>query len=149
MTSEDRPPDPDELLAMAYADGELDASTRAEFEARLGSDRPLARRVAEQQRLNLMMRSLAPPEPKDAAWAELNADALHRAGLSTGHALIFAGAAGALGLLGWGLVTNDAIPLPWKLALGALGVGLAALFLTVLRARLRTLPYDPYTSIER
>jgi len=149
MTPEDRPPNPDELLAMAYADGELDADTRAAFEARLGSDSDLALQVTHQQRLNLLMREMAPPEPKDTEWARLARDPLHKSGLGTGFSLMLVGAFGVLGLTGWGILTSDAISPLWKLTLIALAVGALALFLTVLRARLRTLPYDPYTSIQR
>ena len=149
MTPEDRPPNPDELLAMAYADGELDVDSRADFEARLGADSDLALQVTHQQRLNLLMRRMAPPEPKDAEWARLAKDPLHRSGLGTGFSLTLAGALGVFGLASWGIVTSDAIATPWKLVLIALAVGVLTLFLTVLRARLRTLPYDPYTSIER
>ena len=149
MTPEDPPPNPDELLAMAYADGELDADSRADLEARLGADPALALQVTHQQRLNLLMRKMAPQEPKDAEWARLAEDPLHRTGVGAGFSLTLAAALGVLVLTSWGIVNSDDITTPWKLVLIALAVGVLALFLTVLRARLRTLPYDPYTSIER
>jgi hypothetical protein len=55
---------------------------------------------------------------------------------------------GAVGWGAWALATSDE-PLALKLVLGALLAGGFMLLLATLRARLRTLPYDPYTEIER
>jgi len=49
---------------------------------------------------------------------------------------------------GWTLYRSDMELVP-KLAMGCLLGGALLLFLIVLRGRLRTLPYDPYTDIER
>ena len=147
--SPERPPSRDELLAMAYVDGELDDATREEFEQRMKTSDGLRREVAEQTSLAVLARRLAPKEPMDHEWERLAADPVHRGGMSFGFALVVAG---VLGLVAFGvtkLVTEDAIPLTLKLVLGALTGGLLCLFLVVLRARLRTLPYDAYTEVQR
>lgn len=141
-------PSEGELLAMAYFDGELGAEQRAHFEQRLLSDPSLARELAEYQKLEILARLQAPPEPIDAEWARLNSDifqiALKRAGL-----LLFCGGALVLAL---GLVlTVTLAPNPVLLRAGFLGlvVGLVALFGASLRQRWREQPYDPYVHVKR
>jgi anti-sigma factor RsiW len=148
MNASEREPDREELQAMAYADGELSGEARAAFEALLPRRPDLVREVARHQRLNVLARSAAPPEPMDHEWRRLSRDPFQRALLVGGWVL---GLAGLLLLVGWGLhalFTSD-LPLFPKLALAALGLGLLALALAVLRGRLLTRPYDPYTEIQR
>ncbi len=149
MTSgEGRAPTRDELLAMAYVDGELPDDARAEFERRLAAEPGLRREVVELQRLELLARSAAPREPMDHEWARLSREPLQRGALALGWILFLSA---ILGLGTWGLVllVLSGAPLALKLLLGALVAGGALLFLATLRARLRTLPCDPYTEIER
>jgi len=149
MTAQDRHPTPDELAAMAFVDGELDPQERGSFEARLAEQPRLAREVAELQRLAVLARSVAPLEPKDHEWQRLSADPVHRAGMGLGGGLLVFGALAALGLGGYALASSPSIPLGVRLSLLGLGLGALCLFLTTLRARLRTLPYDPYTKVQR
>lgn len=149
MTSQERQPTRDELLAMAYVDGELDAASRAAFETRMREQRDLAREVAELQRLGVVARRMAPPEPQDAEWDRLRREPLQRAGRGLGFALVAAGLLGLVVFVGYVVARDDHLPLGLKLVIGAVSAGLLLLGLTVLRARLRTLPYDPYTEIRR
>ena len=149
MSPEERPPSRDELLAMAYVDGELDAGDREEFEQRMSQSDKLRREVAELSSLAVLARRMAPKEPKDYEWERLAEDPVHRGGLGLGFGLVVAG---VLGLAAFGITkvaTDDGIPITLKLVLGAMTGGLLCLFLVVLRARLRTLPYDPYTEVQR
>jgi hypothetical protein len=148
MTARDRDPSQDELLAMAYVDGELDDAARAEFETRLTSEQALLREVSELRKLALIARQVTPREPKDLEWQRLEDEVVHGGGTSLG---LLASAVGTLGILGWlcyELVRSDLETVP-KAFLCVLLAGLALLFLLVLRARLRTLPHDPYTEVER
>ena len=148
MSPKDRAPTRDELLAMAYVDGELEAGARREFEDRLGHENALLAEVAQLKELNLLARQLAPPEPMDHEWRRLDADWVHRGGRTGGLWLLGAGAMGlAACVLVW-LFTSP-LHLAAKACAGAVVVGLLLLFLTTLRARLRTLPYDPYTKVKR
>ena len=142
-------PTPDQLRAMAYTDGELPPEDRAAFEARLAAEPTLAREVTQYQRLALVTRSAAPPEPMDHEWRRLEADPLQRAGTKGGMLLFFGG---AIGLAVWLLLTfltDDSVSPIARALIAALAGGLTALFLTVLRGRLRTLPYDAYTDVKR
>ena len=135
-------------MAMAYVDGELDEAGRREIEQLLPGRPDLAREVAQHQRLNVVARKLAGPEPIDTEWARLEQEALHSGGLKLGLTLLIAGFLGLLGWGGWSLLTSPMDLFP-KLLSAALLFGAALTFLLVLRARIRTIPYDPYRSIKR
>lgn len=149
MTSQDRPPTRDELMAMAYVDGELDEGGRREFERRMADSRELALEVTELQRLAVLARQLAPPEPVDLEWARLEREGLHRTGMRGGLLLLVLGSAGLAVWAGFALAASDSLSAPVKVLLLGTALGLFALFLTLLRARLRTLPFDPYTEVKR
>lgn len=144
----ERPPTDDELLAMAYADGELDAPARAQFEARMAREPELGREVAAQLKLQIRAREAAPSEPEDFEWARITRSRPRRYVLAIAWIFILLD---VLGLIGFGMyefLTSGA-PLLFKLAVT---LGLAAFlawFALVVRARIRTLPYDPYTEIRR
>ena len=64
----------DEMLAMAYADGEMSPAERVAFEARLRQEPALADQVAEMRGLTLVTRNLIPPEPEDREWRKIARD---------------------------------------------------------------------------
>jgi anti-sigma factor RsiW len=148
MKSTEREPSQDELLAMAYADGELGADERGAFELRLAGDARLARDVARYRSLQVIARQAAPPEPMDFEWRRLARDPLQRALAYGGWILA---ALGALVLVAWGeyVVAVSDMPLIPKLGLCGLVLGIALLFAAAIRARLRTRAYDPYTEVQR
>lgn len=148
MNASQREPSREDLEAMAYADGELEGEARAAFESRLAERPDLVREVARHQRLSVLARHAAPPEPMDHEWRRLARDPFQRALLVVGWVL---GVGGTLLLSGWGLhgLFSSDMPLFPKLTIAAVGVGLLALGLAVLRGRLLTRPYDPYTEIQR
>jgi len=146
--SGEREPTRDELLAMAYVDGELDAGGRAEVERRMASEPGLRREVAALRELELMARAAAPKEPMDHEWDALRRDPLQQGALGLGWALVLAGVLGLSTLGVWLLYRSDA-PLAVKLLLDALLLGGVLLFGATLRARLRTLHLDPYRKVQR
>jgi anti-sigma factor RsiW len=148
MNSASAEPTREELLAMAYVDGELGERERREFEALLPGRPDLAREVTQLSRLAVIARQMAAPEPMDHEWRRLELDPLQRTGTTVALVLLFVGGVGLLGWLAFELYRSD-LPLVPKLLLAALLAGSALLFLLMLRARLRTLPYDPYTEIQR
>lgn len=144
----EREPTRDELLAMAYVDGELEDDAARELEARLETSPELRREVSELQRLAVLARQVAPPEPQDYEWQRLAQDPVQRSGVGLGWALLFIGVVGHLGWFLWALFSSDA-ELPLKLLTGTLAIGALLLFGTTLRQRLRTLPHDPYRDVQR
>ena len=141
-------PSRDQLLAMAYVDGELSAAARVEFEARLAASPELRREVSALKELELLARAAAPREPADHEWDELARDPVQRGTLGLGWMLLGLGLAGALGFGALEFCRGEA-PLWLKLACGALAAGFVLLLGATVRARLRTAPLDPYRKVQR
>ena len=148
MSAPVQEPSREELLAMAYVDGELDAGARAAFEVELATREDLRREVVQLQRLGLLARSMAAPEPIDHEWRKLARDPLQQTSTVAAFIAMAVGATGLAGWAAWMIWESDLSPTP-KTLLAALCGGALLLFLVTLRGRLRTLPYDPYTEIER
>lgn len=144
-----REPTTDELRAMAYVDGELDPDERREFETRLAKEPALGREVTELRALDLMSRQMAAPEPADHEWERLSAEPLQRGGASLGFALILFGTLGLAVFACVHIARSDELHLLLKLFLLGTVAGVSLVFLTVLRGRLRTMPFDPYTRVKR
>ncbi len=147
MPPEERPRQ-DELLAMAYADGELRGADLETFQARLAREPALVREVSELRALEVLARSMAPPEPADYEWERLARDPAQRLGESLGWIAFVVSAVGLFALGVFWLATAPIPALPKVLCLAGLG-GLLLLLLTTLRARLRVLPHDPYRKVQR
>ena len=144
----DNQPSADELMAMAYADGELSAQQCEAFEQRLSAEPDLGRAVAEYRALEIMTRHMAPPEPADHEGERLSGEIGQRVGLGMGQLLMVLGGVGllALGAVEWAQSDMDPVP---KALTGALGLGAFVLLILVARARLRALPLDPYRKVKR
>jgi anti-sigma factor RsiW len=148
MSRTEREPTGDELLAMAYADGELAGDARRDFEARLAREPGLRREVAELRALDLLARQLAPPEPAELEWSRLESGFAQRTGNRIGLGLL---GVGALLVVAGFLCWTCGRPLPMLLQAGGLCLvhGLVLLFALALRARLKLSPHDPYTKVKR
>jgi anti-sigma factor RsiW len=144
----EREPTADELLAMAYVDGELAPQERARFEQRLRGEPELAREVSELRRLELLARQAAPPEPMDHEWERLARSSGQRGLWSAGW--LFFGA-GLLGLAAWALACLEFSQASWvpKLLVPLALLGALLLVVAAVRARARTLRYDPYRDVKR
>ena len=134
---------------MAYADGELNSKARREAAQRIATDDAFALRVAHYQRLDVTTRTAAPSEPQDAAHAALAEEPLQRATLGLGWMSATLGFIAFYAWIFYEILQNQEMSgAPKAFLLCAVG-GLFLLFLSVLRGRLRELPYDPYTDIKR
>jgi anti-sigma factor RsiW len=144
----EREPTPDELLAMAYADGELGPQARASFEARLAREPALCSEVAALRALELLARQSAPPEPLELGRLAIEREPASRALSAVGWTLVAAGALCAAAVCSYGLWTCG-LPLPAKLGLSALALGGALLAVRAWRVRAKTLHLDPYRHVKR
>jgi anti-sigma factor RsiW len=134
---------------MAYADGELGAAERAAFQARLAREPELGREVARHHALEVLARRLAPPEPVDHEWRRLALDPLQRGALGFGWVAMAVGTLGLAGLVLWRFAADESIGALERGLVVSLVVGAGALLAAAVRARLRTLPFDPYRNVER
>lgn len=148
-TGDAPPPSEDELLAMAYADGELQREEAVQFETRMENEPHLVHLVAEHHALDVLARRVAPPEPADRDWADLKKDPAFKATVGAGWMLVVIGASMSLLLGIWAVATNHSIsPIGRSVILGSL-VGFGLLFASVAWRRARSFPLDPYRHIER
>jgi len=138
----------DQMLAMAYVDGELEVDQRRQFESRLALEPALEKEVEELRKFALFSRRNIPPEPEDREWRRLGRDPLHRKGLRLGLWLCILAVAGFVAALGVTVLGSEE---HWAMQLiliaGAAGVSLIALL--TLRERLAVLPHDPYRKVHR
>ena len=146
---EEPPPGADELMAMAYADGELGAEEAAAFSARLKGDPALLHLVAEHRALDALARQVGHPEPAEIDWAVLKADPTHRGTTVAGWVLLAASALIGAAIASGSFLLDDTVPFPARALAGAGVLGLALLFSAVLRRRLRAIPLDPYRHVQR
>jgi Flp pilus assembly protein TadB len=148
MTPAERGPTREELLAMAYADGELGPAERREFEQLLGTRADLRQELVRLKRLELLARQAAGSEPVDHEWAALGRDPLHAAGLRLGWTLLIAGGALGAAFALWSLWASG-LPLALQLGATAALAGFALLVVTFARARRRTRRSDAFTEVRR
>jgi hypothetical protein len=149
MTTNKGHPSRDELLVMAYVDDELAPEIRDEMNERLAREPELRRMVAEYQKLEVIARQCAPPEPADHEWDRLEGEVLRRGAFGLGFTLLFVGAVGLIGWATYGVAISEEMSPIAKLLCGALLAGFMLLLLLKLRDRLRIIPFDPYTEVKR
>lgn len=146
--SAQRAPTTDELLAMAYADGELAPEARATFAARLVVEPELRTFVAQQQQIAVLARDATPPEPLELERLRVERGAPQATLGVLGRALIVLGIVYAVVAL-----VLSACDARWRLPLAGAGLlvlaGFCALALRAHRIRRATEHLDPYRNVRR
>jgi anti-sigma factor RsiW len=138
----------DQMLAMAFADGELHGAELEAFTKRVSREPELARTVEEFRKLELLTRQLSPPEPRDLVWREHASGDLHRLAMFGSYACFILAAAVGLGhVLGHALGVRLPGGPTSAAALAILG-GLLML-LESLRWRHAERHHDPYIHVRR
>lgn len=145
---QDQLPEADQMLAMAFADGELRGEALEAFTQRIAREPALARAVDEFRRLELLTRQLSPPEPRDLVWREHASGELHRLLMFGSYVcLILAASIGALlilcAALGW------RIPAGPQVASALAVLGLLQMLFASLRWRKAERGHDPYVHVQR
>jgi anti-sigma factor RsiW len=148
MNRESEHPSRDELLVMAYVDDELVAEQRELLEQRLVEEPELLRQVAAYQKLEVLARHSAPPEPTDLEWERILDSSLHQAGSRTGWTLLCAGLIGLFALGCIATLQSDLETVTKALILAPL-CGFSVLLSIRYRDRQRLIPFDPYTEVKR
>ena len=143
-----REPSQNELMAMAYADGELTDEARAEFERAMSSDPNLTAEVSELRRLEVLARQCAAKEPLDYEWERIRSEPVHVAGTGVGWTLGTIGVMSGIILLLYMAASSD-FAFAFKLCFFSAAGGFFLLLAMTLRVRLMTLRHDPYRDVQR
>lgn len=148
MNSASRAPTTDELLAMAYADGELSPEALRAFEERLSHEARLRTLVADQQRIAVLAREAAPAEPLALASLIVEREGPQPFLASLGRALLALAVAWIAVWLGLTCFEGAWRPPIAGAALSAT-LGFALLALRAWRVRRATRHLDPYRDVRR
>ena len=140
-------------LMMAYLDNELDEQQRRVFEEHLASCRSCARAMEEFGRLKQMTDNVKFVEPEDRLWRQYWGGVYNR--IERGIGWVIFSLAGVLLIVYAGftaienVIHDPGVSLLLKVGLLALLVGLAILFVSVLRERLYFWSKDRYRNVRR
>jgi predicted anti-sigma-YlaC factor YlaD len=140
-------------LMMAYLDNELDDKQRRVFEEHVGSCRDCAREMEEFRRLKQMTDDVAFVEPEDRLWQQYWGGVYNR--IERGIGWVIFSLAGILLIIYGGftaiekLISDPTVSVLLKVGLLALLVGLAVLFVSVLRERIYFWSKDRYRDVRR
>jgi predicted anti-sigma-YlaC factor YlaD len=140
-------------MMMGYLDNELSDEQRNRFEEHLAGCPECAGELKEFQKLKAITDEVALVEPEDRIWQDYWNGIYNRIERSIGW-IIFSVAAILLAIYGGfklieEIVTDAAVGMLLKLGLLALIVGLAILFVSVLRERLYFWQKDRYKDVRR
>lgn len=146
--AEDAPPTADQLLIMAYVDGELSPAERARVDERCAREPELRAELAGQRRVAVLARELAPREPEDHEWERIARAPLGRVQRFALWTLVLGVPVLSIALLEtycWSRGTSALV----RYGVTALVAMFVAAVVTAVVSRLRTRPYDPYTGVRR
>ncbi len=140
-------------LMMGYLDSELDAEQKRRFEEHLSGCPECAGELEEFKRLKAITDEVTLVEPEDRIWQDYWGGIYNRIERSTGW-IVFSVAAILLTIYcGFRaieeIIRNPHVELIFKVGLLALLVGLAILFVSVLRERLYFWKRDRYKDVRR
>ncbi len=140
-------------LMMAYLDNELDAQQRRVFEEHLASCPDCTKEMAEFRRLKQMTDDVEFVEPEDRLWQRYWGGVYNR--IERGIGWVLFSLAGILLVIFGGftaienVIHDPGVSLLLKVGLLALLVGLAILFVSVLRERIYFWSKDRYRDVRR
>lgn len=141
-------PEADQMLAMAFADGELRGAELEAFSERVAREPGLAHAVDEYRRLELLARQLSPPEPRDFVWREHSSGDLHRFLMLGSYAsLVLAAAIALLHLVGQAFGLR--VPGSPEIATALAVLGGLLMLIASLRWRYAERLHDPYVHVRR
>ncbi len=148
MSNKSEHPTRDDLLVMAYVDDELADEQRAIFHNRLAEEPELSRQVAAYQKLAVLAKQMAPPEPSDLEWDRIQASPVHRTSVGAGWILL---GIGTLAYVVWScfMIAQSDLSTFGKCAILVPALSFCWLLAIRFRDRRRMLPFDPYTEVKR
>ncbi len=140
------PPEDFEPLISGYLDGELDAEQRAAFEARVQQDAALRHELEAMKRLYVGTAALCTvDEPPPETWDRFLDGVYNRLERKTGWVVLVVGLLLVLAYGVYAFITTPWLTAMVKVLIAIPVAGMAILFLSVLRQRIRATRTDRYT----
>ena len=140
-------------LMMAYLDDELDDRQRKVFEEHVAVCRGCAEELAQFQQLKGLTDRVTLAEPEDRVWEQYWGNVYNRIERGLGWMIVSIAAILLIAYGGWTaietIIKNPAVGLFLKVALLALIVGIAILFVSVLRERCYFWKRERYKDVRR
>jgi len=140
-------------LMMAYLDDELDECQRKAFEEHVAVCRGCAEELAQFQQLKGLTDRVALAEPEDRVWEQYWGNVYNRIERGLGWMIASIAAILLIAYGGWTaietIIKNPAVGLFLKVTLLALIVGIAILFVSVLRERCYFWKRERYKDVRR
>ena len=138
-----------EILLTGYVDGELNEEDRRRVEEHLHGCSTCTAELAGFRRLNDLVSHIKIREPQDPEIDRFWRALYNRMEWRGGWLLLLVGSFTVTAAVVVAVLTSSMLHWSLKAGLVAMAAGLLLLFLSVLRLRLRTLPFDRYREVHR
>ncbi|MFO0982591.1 MAG: zf-HC2 domain-containing protein [Planctomycetota bacterium] len=138
-----------QILMMGFLDNELPADDARRFREHAYQCAECAAELVKYQKLAALASAIKLKEPADYEWDRFWNRLYNRMERMGGWVLLCAGVVLLIGYVLYELLTEPAVHMLLKAGMLCGGVGLALLFISVVRARLRTARYDKYAGVKR
>ena len=138
-----------EILMMGYIDGELAPSLQDRFKTHMQDCTQCAQELVRYQELTQVAHSIRLREPQDVELERFWENIYNRMERHSAWGLIAAGVSLPVVALVLAVIQTDLLAWWLKAGIGAVAVGFLLLFISVLRERMRTMPYDRYRGVKR
>ena len=138
-----------EILMMGFLDGELTAEDERRFQVHMETCESCKRELGRYRELTRLASSVQLREPQDDELDKFWQGLYNRMERGSGWTLLMVGVVLATIALVIEVFRTEFLSWWIKGAVAALALGFVVLFLSVLRARLRAMPFDRYREIHR
>ncbi len=138
-----------EILMMGYLDGELTEPDHEVFRAHLESCAQCSRELVHYRRLTDIASSVKLREPQDHELDRFWQVLYNRMERRSSWLFLVAGVVLVTSFIVAEVARTHLLAWWLKLGIGAIALGFLLLFINVLRARLKTMPYDRYREVQR
>ena len=138
-----------QILMMGFIDDELTETDQTKFRQHLDSCAECNRELVEYRHLADTANAVRLREPQDHELDRFWASLYNRMERSTGWVLVLLGVVLITAIIVVEIAKTDWLAWWLKVGVAAVVIGLALLFLNVLRERIRTLPFDRYRKVHR
>ncbi len=137
----------------AYLDGELPPETKKQVERHLAGCAECSAELEEMRRIRNLLSQIEPPKLPDIYWKTYWSGIYNRIERAVGWILL---SVGTIILMAYGLYmafekffTDPSISIVQKIGVGALGLGIIVLLVSIIRERIFAAKHERYSQVER